>query len=78
MIGLDLDITNIIKIWHKIEIKNQYHKITSTTAVWPVKIVLASIIRFSLGVALISQRQIVWSSEAESRYPLRFGFHDNP
>jgi hypothetical protein len=33
--------------------------ITSTTAVWPVKIVFASMMRFSFGVALMSHRQIV-------------------
>lgn len=43
---------------------NKCHATSSTTAVCPVKMVLASITRFSLGVALISQRQIVWSSEA--------------
>ena len=51
---------------------------SSTTAVCPVKIVLASMILFSLGVALMSQRQMVWSSEAESRWPFRLGFHERP
>merc|ERR1719382_954616 len=51
---------------------------SSTTAVCPVKIVLASMILFSLGVALMSQRQMVWSSEAESRWPFRLGFQERP
>ena len=57
---------------------NKCQATSSTTAVWPVKIVLASITRFSLGVALMSHKQIVWSSEALSRYPLRFGFQERP
>lgn len=40
---------------------------SSTTAVWPVKIVFASMMRFSFGVAFMSHKQIVWSSLADSR-----------
>ena len=43
-----------------------------------MKIVLASMILFSLGVALMSQRQMVWSSEADSRWPFRLGFQERP
>ena len=43
-----------------------------------MKIVLASMILFSLGVALMSHKQMVWSSDADRRCPFRFGFHDKP
>ena len=43
-----------------------------------MKIVLASMILFSLGVALMSHRQMVWSSEADSRWPFRLGFQERP
>ena len=33
---------------------------------------------FSLGVPLMSQRQMVWSSEAERRCPFRLGFQLRP
>ena len=36
---------------------------SSTTAVWPVKMVLASTILPSLGTVLMSHRQIVWTEE---------------
>lgn len=57
---------------------NRCQATSSTTAVCPVKIVFASITRFSLGGALISHKQIVWSSDALSKYPFKFGFHDRP
>lgn len=51
---------------------------TSTTAVCPVNIVLASTTLCSLGVALISHRHMVWSSDALNKYPFKLGFHDKP
>lgn len=43
-----------------------------------MKIVLASITLFSLGVPLMSQRQMVWLSEEERRCPFRLGFQLRP
>lgn len=49
-------ILSVINITKVINIADM---LTSTTAVWPVKIVLASTTLCSLGVALISHKQIV-------------------
>lgn len=78
-----LRVSQIINFWSSATEPNRdsckrCQATSSTTAVCPVKTVLASSTRFSLGVALISQRQMVWSSEAESKWPFKLGFHDKP
>ena len=47
-------------------------------AVCSVKMVFTSTTFPSFGTALMSHRQMVWSSEALSKCPLRFGFQESP
>ena len=49
------------------------------TALCPVKMIVFTSTTFpSFGTALMSHRQMVWSSEALSKCPQRFGFQESP
>lgn len=81
-VSLDL-VSQIIRVWSSEtepnnDSCNKCQATSSTTEVCPVNVDNASMVFSELTRSLISHKQMVWSSEALSKCPLKFAFHDKP